>query len=241
MSDPVREEWISTAAAGKTFAEVGGLWGTVNEQVTVAARAGATAKTMIDVAPSDNGGQNLWALFRERAVELGVTDVQCIEGNIDDLSTVEKAGQFDVVSCSGVLYHCPEPLLTLRHLRMITRETLILGTATIPESIVGPAGSISVEPGAALLAPALSHSQRAVLGKWLLDVGATHALGVNRAASTDWALEDYGAWWWFFTRDYVAALLRVAGFEVDNVASYWEGRATLYLAKVPPAAPSMQS
>jgi SAM-dependent methyltransferase len=241
MSEPLREEWISSAAAGRTFAEVGGLWGTVNEQVTVAARAGATATTMIDVAPRDAGGEDLWALFRDRTVEFGVTGVQCIEGNIDDLGTVEKAGQFDVVSCSGVLYHCPEPLRTLRHLRMITRETLILGTATIPESIVGPAGSISVEPGAALLTPALTHSQRAVLGKWLLDVGAAHALGVNHPASTDWDPDDYGAWWWFFTRDFVAALLHVAGFEVDSVASYWEGRGTLYRVKVPSAASSTQS
>ncbi len=231
MGDPVREQWVATAAAGKSFAEVGGLWGTINEQVTVAARAGATATTMIDMVPSDGSDENLWKLFCERAASLGVTDTTCVQGSIDDPETVQRVGSFDVVSCSGVLYHCPNPLSTLRQLRAITRETLILGTASMPETVSNAAGTVSVETGAALLVPALTQSQRAVLGQWLREIGGVQALGVNYPMQTDWALDDYGAWWWFFTRDYVAALLRIAGFEVETVASYWEGRATLYLAR----------
>jgi hypothetical protein len=231
VGDLIREKWIAAAAAGKTFAEVGGLWGTINEQITVAARAGATATAMIDVAPSDGTDQDLWKLFRERATSLGVADTICVQGSIDDPATVRRVGSFDVVSCSGVLYHCPEPLRTLRQLRSITRETLVLGTATMPETVSGAAGTISVEPGAALLVPAMTQSQRAVLGQWLSDVGGIHALGVNYPMQTDWSPDDYGAWWWFFTRDYVAALLRIAGFEVETLASYWEGRGTLYLAR----------
>jgi SAM-dependent methyltransferase len=231
VGDPVREQWVATAAAGKSFAEVGGLWGTINEQVTVAARAGATATTMIDMVPSDGSDENLWKLFCERAASLGVTDTTCVQGSIDDPETVQRVGSFDVVSCSGVLYHCPNPLSTLRQLRAITRETLILGTASMPETVSNAAGTVSVETGAALLVPALTQSQRAVLGQWLREIGGVQALGVNYPMQTDWALDDYGAWWWFFTRDYVAALLRIAGFEVETVASYWEGRATLYLAR----------
>ncbi len=33
-------DWISGFVKGKTFADIGGLWGTVNEKVTVAAKAG---------------------------------------------------------------------------------------------------------------------------------------------------------------------------------------------------------
>jgi SAM-dependent methyltransferase len=236
MAEPIREEWVATATAGKSFAEVGGLWGTVNEQVTVAARAGATATTMIDVAPSD-GDEDLWALFRERAASLGVTGTTCLEGSIDDPETARRAGSFDVVSCSGVIYHCPEPLHTLRQLRAITRETLILGTATMPETVSGPAGTVSVEPGAALLVPAMTQSQLVVLGEWLREVGGGTALGVNYPLESDWALDDYNAWWWFFTRDYVATLLRLAGFEVENIASYWGGRATFYLARTVGSSP----
>lgn len=233
VGEPIREEWVASAVAGKTFAEVGGLWGTVNEQVTVAALAGATATTMIDVAPTDpkEGTEDLWQLFRERAASRGVTDTEFVQGSIDDPAVAERVGTFDVVSCSGVIYHCADPLHTLRQLRSITRETLVLGTATMPETVSTSAGTVSVEPGAALLVPAMTQSQRAVLGGWLHEVGGVQALGVNYPMETDWALDDYGAWWWFFTRDYVATLLKMAGFEVESLASYWEGRATLYLAR----------
>jgi len=232
MGEPLRERWIAEAAAGKSFAEVGGLWGTVNEQVTVAARAGATSTTMIDVAPEDQQeGGNLWERFRERAESLGVLDTNFVRGNIDDRETVERVGPYDVVSCSGVLYHCPDPLRTLRNLRAITNETLILGTASMPETVTTVAGEVAVEPGSALLVPALTHSQRAILGSWLFELGEVQALGVNYPLEGGWDLGDYSAWWWFFTRDYVAALLELVGFEVLNVVSYWEGRATLYLAR----------
>jgi SAM-dependent methyltransferase len=241
VGEPICEQWVTAAAAGKSFAEVGGLWGTTNEQVTVAARAGATATTMIDVASTDGGEHDLWTLFREHAASLDVTDTACIHGNIDDLETVRRVGSFDVVCCSGVLYHCPEPLHTLRQLRAITRETLILGTASIPETVVSPAGTVSVESGAALFVPALTESQRAVLGQWLREIGAVQARGVNHPVQTEWDVSDYNAWWWFFTRDYVAALLRVAGFAVETLASYWEGRATLYLARTVGSHPLLAS
>lgn len=226
MGEPTADRWVAAHAQDKSFAEVGGLWGTVNEQVTVAARSGATATTMIDVIDSE---RDLWTLFRQRAASFGVTDTTCIQANIDDPETPERVGTFDVVFCSGILYHCAAPLHTLRQLRAITRQTLIIGTASIPEIVTNSAGTVSVETGAALLIPALTQSQLAVLGQWLADVGAL-AVGVNHPLDAEWNPKDYEPWWWFFTRDHVAGLLRVAGFSVDAVASYWDGRATLFLA-----------
>jgi hypothetical protein len=51
MGEPISEQWIAASVQGKSFAEVGGLWGTVNERVTVAARCGAAETAMIDVIP----------------------------------------------------------------------------------------------------------------------------------------------------------------------------------------------
>lgn len=237
MQEPtrdIREEWIRKAAGGRSFAEVGGLWGVVNEQVTVAAGAGASGLTMIDVAPED-GPEDLWKAFGSRLDEHGVSGVRCIQGNVDDRTVVESAGSFDVVHCSGVLYHCPEPIHTLRNLRSLVNETLILGTATMPEEVANSAGAVEVEPGTAMLVPAMTTSQRAVVGEWLREDGAAFAYGINHEVGADWTLDrndwkPYEAWWWLFTRDYVAALLEVAGFEVRNVANYWNGRATLFLA-----------
>lgn len=230
MSDPIREQWISEIVPGKSFAEVGGLRGTIHEQVTVAARAGATSTTMIDVEPEEDT-KDLWQLFRERAASLGVTDARCIVGSIDDPEMPARIGVADVVHCSGVLYHCPDPLHTLQQLRRIVRETLILGTATIPDGVTRTAGSVTAPPGSALLVPAMTEQQRVVLGDWLRANGATQALGINAPLQTDWAVSDYTAWWWFFTVDYVSALLKVAGFNVINTAGYWDGRATFYHAE----------
>jgi hypothetical protein len=234
MGEPICESWVAGAVPGKSFAEVGGLWGTDNEQVTAAARAGATSTTMIDIAPSDGSEGDLWELFRERAASLGVTDTTCLEGSIDDPETARRAGSFDVVVCNGVLYHCPNPLHTLGRLRAITRDALILGTVSMPETVTTAAGTVSVEPGSALFVPAISESQRAVFGQWLRELGDIHirADGITHEVESGWALDDYNPWWWLFTRDHVAALLRVSGFRVETVASYWEGRASLFLARV---------
>ena len=48
----VRDTYIRQVVAGKSFADVGGLWGTVNEKVSVAHAYGARALTMIDVSPA---------------------------------------------------------------------------------------------------------------------------------------------------------------------------------------------
>jgi hypothetical protein len=231
MSVPIRKEWIERIVPGRSFAEVGGLWGTVNEQVTVAAKGGAREVTMIDIAIDNAPNHNLWERFRERCRQEGVEKYNCIRADITESGTPERVGVFEIVHCSGVIYHCPDPLLPLRQLARICSGTLILGTATMPEVVSNSAGTVEVAPGSALLVPAMNHSQKAVLGEFLLQVGAKQAVGVNCPINTDWDLSDYAAWWWFFTRDYVAALLEVAGFAVEDVASYWEGRATLYRAR----------
>jgi hypothetical protein len=228
MGEPICEQLVRDAVGGKTYAEVGGLWGTVNEQVTTAGRAGARELTMIDVAPPETG---LWSAFEKRCAEMGVAGVAQINGSIDDRATIDRAGSFDVVGCNGVLYHCPDPLHTLLNLRSITEETLILGTVTIPETIVTSAGTLETAAGSALPVPAMTHSQLAIVAQWLRELGDIHIQADGITNGVDWDLADYSPWWWLYTRDHVAALMRMAGFEVEAVASYWEGRATYFQAR----------
>lgn len=228
MGEPICEQLVRDAVGGKTFAEVGGLWGTSNEQVTTAGQAGASELTMIDVAPPETG---LWAAFEERCAAMGVSGVTEINGSIDARETIERAGSFDVVGCNGVLYHCPDPIRTLLNLRAITRETLILGTVTIPETVATSAGTLETAGGSALPVPALNASQLAVIGQWLRELGDINIQADGITNGVDWNLDDYSPWWWLFTRDHVAALLRIAGFEVEAVAGYWEGRATYFRAR----------
>jgi len=61
-------EWIKQYVQGKTFVDVGRLWGTVNEKVSVAAKAGARETSMIDITM--NHGRN----FIREAPLLPVTE-----------------------------------------------------------------------------------------------------------------------------------------------------------------------
>ncbi len=116
-TDP-RDLYIAQVVAGKTFVDVGDLWGMVNEKVTVAAKAGAARTAMLDITPLD---RPLWQAFRERRASRGVSDCQLLSASIDEPGLERRVGQFDVVHCSGVLYRCPNPLHTLSQLARISR------------------------------------------------------------------------------------------------------------------------
>src|SRR4051794_20843932 len=122
MSVPVRKEWIERVAAGRTFAEVGGLWGTVNEQGTVAAKGGAREVRMIDVAPDGGEAGYLWDRFRQRCADEGVESYRCVRADVNAPGVAGRVGTYEVVHCSGVVYHCPEPLYSIRQLAAITSD-----------------------------------------------------------------------------------------------------------------------
>src|SRR4051794_13465658 len=107
---PSVNEWIARYASGRSFADVGGLWNTKNERISSAFRAGATRLAMIDMQPL---GNHWWTQFDERCRELGVSGYESISGNIEDPKLLDVVGRFDFVHCSGVIYHIPNPMLTL--------------------------------------------------------------------------------------------------------------------------------
>ena len=72
----------SPGRAGKTFAEVGGLWGTTNERASVAHRAGARDLTMVDLSPADS---KWWPLFEARRIQFGVPPVRSVSGDVMQL------------------------------------------------------------------------------------------------------------------------------------------------------------
>jgi hypothetical protein len=99
-----------------------------------------------------------------------------------------------------------EERLTLRQLRRVCEETLILGAATTPERAY---------PQAAVFLPHLDAKQRA----GLLPAPTPHAL--KRGLDTAYEPErGYGNWFWLPTPTCVRAMLRVAGFEVVEAYDY---------------------
>src|SRR5262249_50045957 len=128
---------------GAPFANVGGLWGLVNEKITVAVEAGCGSATMIDITPINH---QFWRDFERRALSVGVTEYRKIQGNFDDPALPNRAGTFDFVYCSGVIYHVPNPH-TLARLHALTRQGSLLDSMTVLQPIHTEAVEMSFAGG----------------------------------------------------------------------------------------------
>lgn len=222
MSD-ARDDFMSRIVSGKTFAEVGGLWGTISERISVAHTMGATELTMIDVTTE---GDPLWTRFEARMKELAVPDYRCV---VSDICAVQGQSYANV-HCSGVLYHHPNPQHLLGALRGITEEHLVLSSAVTQESVSNEHGEYSIPPSGVIFVPALSEQERAVLGAYWREVGA-EAHGITEPAS--YSPDEFGPWWWLPTAKAMAGMASAAGFEVLDDAPIWAGNAhTLLLRRI---------
>src|SRR3954470_7432267 len=101
---PDREDVVRRHAAGKSFADVGCMWKVNGRIAFVAEEAGATSVTGLDVmAPTPE---------YEAEYERRGSGVRFVQGDLHDPALVDQVGPHDVVWCSGVLYHSPNPMLT---------------------------------------------------------------------------------------------------------------------------------
>jgi 2-polyprenyl-3-methyl-5-hydroxy-6-metoxy-1,4-benzoquinol methylase len=190
-------DYVRRLAPGKTFADIGCMWGVNGEYTFVAEEAGATAATGVDVfGPTPE--------FEEKR-QARNSSVRFVLGDISRAETVERVGSADVVLCAGVLYHHPSPFDLLVALRRICRETLILRTSTIPE--------IDGLPNAAVYYPMLSAEQRKLWN--LSNLGLLHQAGITNEFDPR---DGYGNWFWGMTPSCVTSLLATAGFRVDEHA-----------------------
>jgi hypothetical protein len=227
VTDP-RDDYIARVAQGKSFADVGGLWGTVNEKVSVAHKHGADALTMIDVLPLEH---NLWHLFDERARALGLPVIRRISGDIVRLGEKMPELQFDVVHCSGVLYHMPDPVRFLATLRKLTRKHLILNSIVTATRVECDGEVLKVPEGAALFVPALKGKERTIIRSFWQQFVGDAAIGVTREAQT-WRVNDFDPWWWLPTVEAVKAMCRTAGFYCEDGAHFWNNNAYALLLSV---------
>lgn len=190
--DLVRQE-----APGKSFVDIGCMWRINGEYCFVAEQSGARSVIGVDViAPTDEFERRR----RERA-----SNIEFIQGDGVSSDVMQKIGGADVVLCSGVLYHHPSPYHLLVSLREVCRETLILGSATIPES--------SALRQAAVYYPQLPEKDRR-----LWDVARYHGGGQRWAINLPYdAALGYSNWFWGMTPSCIKAMLETAGFRVEEV------------------------
>ena len=220
----LRDEFIGRVAEGRSFADVGGLWGVVNEKVTVAARHHARKLTMVDVSPAEG---ELWQSFRDRLAAAAVPECECISEDVCALAA-RAAPAYDVVHCSGVLYHHPNPVQLLESLRRITTRYLILTSAVLHESVINQFGSYHLPSSGAVFVPALDREEREILWKhWRDDAGVGACYGISEEAK--WNPGELGPWWWLFTPRVMLAMATSVGFRVLESGPTWNGNAHVAL------------
>jgi hypothetical protein len=183
-----RVQWIRDHAPGRSFADVGGVLFRAGGRALTAAEAGATAVTLIDASDP---------------IELPDA-VRYVQGDVHDPVVLERTGVHDVVWCTGVLYHSPDPVQMLNHLREITREYLFLGTHSIPELPGVPQGCVFY--------PYLEDDQREPFMRphWG-DLSGGWGVGTPFVETP---MLGHGNFWWGMTPSAIRAMLRAARFEV---------------------------
>ncbi len=187
---------IERYVPGHSFADVGCMWNVDGAYAFHALDKGAVQVTGIDLmAPSER--------FQAENARRG-SRVTFVQGDINDPKLPERLGRVDVVFCSGVLYHMPNPVRTLEQLRAMCRRTLILGSATIPEQAI---------PQLAVYYPFLDTRFHRRLVRRIDHARA----GLDTAFRRDWV---YANWFWGLTPSCVQAMLRTVGFEVQEVHTW---------------------
>lgn len=187
-----RATLIRRYAPGKSFADIGCMWGIDGRDAFLAEESGATRTIAVDVYPESTG-------FLDEKTRRNST-VEFVQGDINLDDTAAKVGVSDVVLCCGVLYHTPDPFRLLTRLRAICKETLILHTQSIPE--------MRGIRNAAVFYPFLPDEQRRI---WDRGVGCQKAIrGPYEQES------GYGNWFWGMTPSAIESMLRCAGFEVSD-------------------------
>lgn len=187
-------QFIRRHSPGKSFADIGCMWGVNGEHAFIAEEAGAARTIAVDVfGPTPE--------FEEKRLSRR-SKVEFVLGDVSRAETLQRIGTVDVVLCAGVLYHHPSPFDLLVALRKICRETLILRTSTIPE--------VPGLPNAAVYFPMLSERGR---GLWNLKrLGVLHQAGISNPFDSK---DGYGNWFWGLTPSCLESLLQTAGFSVN--------------------------
>lgn len=208
--------WIQQTVKDKKFADLGGLWGLVNEKVSVAHKAGASECSMWDQMCPEHG---CWLEYRDRLINLGIPTQKEKTFDIMDSQHVKGTSPVNVLHCSGVIYHIPNYFEFMVNIEKMTTEYLILGSTTIPDHF------------GMLPQWGLSDFQRSELKRHFQHLGqlTPGLLSVVQPSPICEDVKNYTPWWWFFTKEYLYNLLVDFGWNVLDCQETWEDRAHSFL------------
>jgi SAM-dependent methyltransferase len=186
-------ELIARHAPGRSFADVGCLWGVHGAYAFHALDCGASRVVAIDVNPATVEFDAENARHEDR--------VEFHRGDINDPDLVAALAPLDVVFCSGVLYHVPDPIWTLTQLRRLAGEALILTTAIV-EELDAPHGAV--------LFPFMDPATR----RRLAARSPKRQVGIDTEFLPE---KGYGNWFWGLTPSCVLVMLRLAGLRAREI------------------------
>jgi hypothetical protein len=196
-SEAARRRWLEQHVPGRSVADIGGLFGIHGDLAFRAEAAGATRVTCFDA------GDPTPEFLAER--ERRGSSVRFVQGDLEDPVAVAQVGVHDLVWCSGVIYHTPNPVAQLMRLREITAELLYLGSHTIAEL-----------PGvrqACVFYPYLPEGSRQahVAPHWAPMRAGAGAIG---EPFVETPMHGHANFWWGITPSALKAMVRTACFEV---------------------------
>ncbi len=183
-SDTLYGRLIETYAPGRSFVDVCCMYFMHGAVAYHAEQHGAkkvTAFDAMDATPE---------FLQER--QRRSSRVRYVQGDLDARNLDKTLGKHDVVWCTGLLYHTPEPFRVISDLLSVAREYVILGSKTALE--------VPGMRNAPIFLPGLSEAERkALLPYW--GPNLRRPFGTLPA----WDYE----WWWMLTGSTIAAMIEV--------------------------------
>jgi hypothetical protein len=229
MVESERCKWVRDAVPGRSFADIGGLgFHAAHEMVSLALEAGAAEATMVEVLPLDHP---LWKDLDDKCERRGVRGYKKV---FADLNQPGDIGPWDVVYCSGVIYHMPDPVHAMLRLRSLCRRYLVLSSMIVPPQMSGPEGDVVLGEGQVVFVPAIGGVTKSACAAHF-DALEIKIFGINVDEPVVWSYGDsgvnYGPWWWLFTEEFLEHLLNLGGFRVLNREETWAARTVSFLAE----------
>ncbi len=192
-----KRRWIAEHAPGRSFADIGGLFidGATSFE---AEEAGASSVTLFDVGDREYAPGYLDEHARRDS------KVRYVQGDLHDLAFAEQVGPHDVVWCTGVLYHTPNPVHQLMQLRRDHARAAVPRHPHDPRG-TGRRAGLPVLPAPVGRVPRVHSAGRTT---------APRPTSVIGTPFDERPMMGYANFWWGITPSALRAMLATARFEV---------------------------
>jgi len=235
-NDPI-DKWITKLVPGQTFVDIGGIGeNSGNERISTAVKGYAAGVAMADSEPYSS---LLWQTFFQIMRDQNINDFQTHELiDVRDTYIQTKLPKFDIVHCTGVLYHIPDPITSLYNIAGLANDYLIVNTVTIPNRVKNKKGRFITDDSRAVFLPSLTEADRRVLGEhyrskfgWDINVQAPRLGEPNPRMPylREDGLSSY-PYWWLFTQHAFRHAVQMMGFEIEK-EWVWENHTLALLAR----------